>query len=196
MPTPQRVTRIREVMGRRQSGFIVVLEDIYDPHNAEAVIRSAEAFGVQDIYFIFNKETPFNPRAIGKKSSSSGNKWVTFKTFRTVKACVRDLRKKKYILIGTTLQSTSKSLFKESFKERNIALWFGNESEGLSPGAIAALNRSIQIPMRGMVQSLNISVSAGICMFEITRQRMKSHTSHLISQKRANKLTKEYLRYE
>jgi len=182
------------VMKRRQKGLIIVLEDIYDPHNAAAILRSAEAFGVGTIYFIFNTEKEFDPRHIGKKSSSSANKWLEFKLFKSVEECAKELKKQKYTLIATALTSSATSIFRISFSSPRIALMFGNESRGLSPEALAVADKIVTIPMRGMVESLNLSVSAGIFLFEITRRRLTKMKKYVLTPQEANAATKRMLR--
>ena len=83
-PTNRRLQKIQAVAKSRQNG-VIVLEDIHDPHNAAAVLRTADAFGIQKIYFIFNKQERFNPRKIGKATSSSANKWLDFEVFTSAK---------------------------------------------------------------------------------------------------------------
>lgn len=181
---------MKEVASRRQKGLVVVLEDIHDPHNAEAVVRSAEAFGVPFIYFIFNKEEPFNPRKIGKKSSSSGNKWVEFKTFKSATACVKELKKKGYAVVATALSSKAKEIYKAKLTGKSVALVFGNEQTGISDEMRELADVLITIPMRGMVQSLNLSVTAGIVLYEVTRARMKNMKGYLLSPKEVNTLAR------
>jgi tRNA (guanosine-2'-O-)-methyltransferase len=183
-----------EVMQKRQKGLIIVLEDIYDPHNAAAILRSAEAFGAGTIYFIFNTEKEFNPRQIGKRSSSSANKWLEFKIFKTIEECTKELKKQKYTIIATALIPDAKSIFRASFTSPRIALMFGNESRGLSPKALSIADEVVSIPMRGMVESLNLSVSAGIFLFEITRRRLATMKKHVLTTREAKAATKRILR--
>jgi tRNA (guanosine-2'-O-)-methyltransferase len=177
MPTTAREERIRKVMEARQKGLIIVLEDVHDPHNIGAVMRSAEAFGVGEVWVVYEKEPYVNVRRVGRHSSSSANKWLTIKFFRSTKACMTALKRKKYTSYATVLhQKRSKSIFTTAFKEKNIALLFGNEHRGLSPHAIERADKLLLIPMRGFVESLNISVTAGILLFEATRQRSQKKT--------------------
>ncbi len=171
MTTENRFTKITDVVNRRQE-LIVVLEDIHDPHNAQAVLRSCEAFGVQNIYFIFDKESRFNPQKVGKLSSCSANKWLDYNFFDSAQSCYTELKNQGYIICATTLSQNSKSLFEFDFCfHKKIVVVFGNEHRGLSDFAIKNSDFNIAIPMFGMVQSLNLSVSAGIIIYEITRQR-------------------------
>lgn len=174
MPTKEREARITKVMDARQKGVILVLEDVHDPHNIGAVMRSAEAFGVGEVWIVYEKEPYVNMRRVGKFSSSSANKWLTIKFFRSMRACMTALKRRKCVTYATVLhEKRFRSIFETSFRGKNIALLFGNEHRGLSRYAIDRCNRLLIIPMRGFVESLNISVTAGILLFEVTRQRMK-----------------------
>jgi tRNA (guanosine-2'-O-)-methyltransferase len=158
------------VIGSRQEG-VIVLEDIHDPHNAAAVWRSADGFGFQKIYLIFEQERPFNPKKIGKASSSSANKWLDFKIFRSTKECLEELKNEGYKIWATVLDKEAKKLNETDLKTKKIAIMLGNEHRGLSETAIKMADEKIYIPMKGMVQSFNLSVTAAIMMYEIDKQR-------------------------
>lgn len=171
MLTLRRKKRLLQIAKQRQSGLIVVLEDIHDPHNAAAILRSCDAFGVQEVYFIFDKEERYNPRRVGKASSSSANKWLDFKIFNSTKDCFRQLKKSGYKILVTALSKSATNLFEKNLTEKKIALVIGNEHRGVSTEALRLADEIIYIPMRGFVQSLNVSVAAAIFLFEITRER-------------------------
>lgn len=163
-------SKIIKVVEQRQEG-IIILEDIHDPHNAAAVIRTAEAFGFQKVYYIFDQEEKFNPRQVGKSSSSSANKWLDFKIFRSTKGCIDEVKNEGFEVIATLLDETAENLYKVKFEKKKLAIMLGNEHRGLSPTAAKMADRKIYLPMVGMVQSLNLSVTAAIMMYEVTRQR-------------------------
>ncbi len=165
-----REDKIRKTVKNRQEG-IIVLEDPYDPHNATAVMRSAEGFGFQKIWLVFSLQKKFNPKQVGKKSSGSANKWLSFETFESIEECYKKLRQEGYEIWATVLDEKSKKLSKIKFEKAKIALVFGNEHTGLSETAIKLADKKINIEMKGLVQSLNLSVTAGIVMWEVTRQR-------------------------
>ena len=171
MVLERRLDKITQVVARRQKGLVIVIEDVHDPHNAEAIFRTCDAFGVQDVYLIFDKTKPWNPAKIGKQSSSSAHKWLTFHTFRSTNECLAELKKNGYLLVASALRDSTVSLFDYSFSDEKIALLVGNEHRGLSEEAISTADVILQIPMRGMVESLNVSVSTALFLFEITRQR-------------------------
>ena len=185
--------KIQAVVQARQRGIIVVLEDIHDPHNLAAILRSCDAFGIQDVYCIYEKETYVNPKKVGRASSSSANKWLDFEIFRSSAECIKVLKKKKYRIIATALSDTARSIIEMNFLQTPIALVFGNEHSGVSATIFAAAVEHLIIPMRGMVQSLNVSVTAAICLYEVTRQRMMSGKNFLLSAKEQKRLMKDFL---
>jgi tRNA (guanosine-2'-O-)-methyltransferase len=174
MITERRRQKIHQVMAKRQKKLVIVLEDIYDPHNAAAIFRSADGFGVQNVYLIFDQQKPFNPKEIGKSSSSSANKWLDFHVYQKAIAdkglplstnptekCLFDLKNQGYKIVATVLDEKATNLYKFIWPEK-IALLFGNEHSGLSETARKMADHLVYLPMQGMVQSLNVSVTAGI----------------------------------
>ncbi|MYK26941.1 MAG: RNA methyltransferase [Dehalococcoidia bacterium] len=170
MPTPERMQRYRDVAARRQQG-VVVLEDIHDPHNAEAVFRSCDAFGFQRVCLIFDEEEPFDPRRVGKLSSSSANKWLDFEVYSSARECLDALHEEGFEVVATVAEGETEELYGAELTAPRIAVMLGNENRGLSPEAVALADRRLTIPMAGMVRSLNLSVTAAIVLFELTRQR-------------------------
>ncbi|MEK9181278.1 MAG: RNA methyltransferase [Patescibacteria group bacterium] len=184
--------KIKAVAKNRQSGLAVVLEDIHDPHNAEAVFRSCEAFGVQEVYLIFDRESPFNPKRIGKKTSGSANKWLNFHIYKSAKECFADLKAKRYFLAATVLDKGASSIYKARLSQKKLALIFGNEHRGLSAGSQKLSDHKLFIPMRGMVQSLNLSVTAGIFLYEISRQRENHPDDYRLTSIQFKKLVSDF----
>lgn len=178
MKNLSRQEKIKRLIDNRQEG-VIVLENIADPHNAAAVWRSADAFGFQKIYLVFSVEKSFNPKKVGKKSSASANKWLSFKTFKNIDECYGQLKKEGYKIFATVLDKEATNLQSSNFTHKKIALVLGNEHRGLSEDAISGADEKIYIPMKGMVQSLNLSVTAGILMYEVERQRNHPPTPSL-----------------
>lgn len=185
--------RIREVVKQRQSGLTVVLEDIHDPHNAEAILRTCDGFGIQEVHFIFERESYFDPKRIGKSTSSSANKWLDFSIHRSVADCISVLHKDGYVVAATATDRNAESLFEATLTEQKIAIVVGNEHRGVSDGMLAAADRKIAIPMHGMVQSLNVSVTAAILLFEVSRQRTQSPTDYSLNDKQQREIIESFL---
>ena|SRR3989338_5717970 len=193
MATEQRLEKIKAVARRRQQG-VVVLQDVHDPHNAAAVLRTCDAFGIQKVCFIFELEKKYNPKKVGKATSSSANKWLDFSVYTSTEKCLKDLRRQGYRIYATILDNQAKSIFKTKFTpHKKIALMFGNEHRGLSEKAMNLAHHKLYIPMAGFVQSLNLSVTAAICLFELTRQR-QGKRFFMTSQSSLNILVKKWLK--
>jgi tRNA (guanosine-2'-O-)-methyltransferase len=193
MSTENRRSRITTVAAARQQG-LVVLEDIHDPHNAEAVFRSCDAFGIQELCIICEREKLFDPRKIGKQSSSSANKWLDFTFYDSTAECLTKLKSEGYTLLATVLADDAESIFRMRLSKAKFALMLGNENRGLSAQALRLADRRITIPMRGMVQSLNLSVTAAIMLYEITRQRIEGGLDkYLLPDTEIQRLTEDFL---
>ncbi len=189
----ERREKIAKVVAARQAGLILVLEDIHDPHNAGAILRTADAYGVQTVWFVFEKEKPYNPKRIGRSSSSSANKWLDFTIFRSSREAADALKKQGYTIVVTALDSQAISLDEATLDQEKIALVFGNEHAGASDVMRHMSDSILQIPMRGMVQSLNVSVSAAVCMAEVVRQRRASGKSYSLDATEQKTLVDNFL---
>jgi tRNA (guanosine-2'-O-)-methyltransferase len=180
------------VLGRRR-GITVVLEDIHDPHNAAAIVRTCDAFGVQRVICVYEREKAVNPKRVGRTSSSSANKWLDFTVYRSSADCIRALRAAGYRIVVTALAPGAVPLAAIDFTAEPIALVFGNEHQGVSAEMIAAADETLIIPMRVMVQSLNVSVTAAICLYEVLRQREASGKDFALSAEEQQRLTADFL---
>ena len=189
----RRKEKFAKVSKLRQRG-IVILEDIHDPHNAGAVFRSCDAFGIQNVHLIFEAGKKFNPKKVGKSSSSSANKWLDFTVWDSTAKCLKALKKKGYLIYATVLDQEAMPLNKVSFKKSKVALLFGNERNGLSKQAIALADQKLYVPMSGLVQSLNLSVTAGLCLYELNRQRQADFKKYLLPKKEQIDILKQWLK--
>jgi tRNA (guanosine-2'-O-)-methyltransferase len=167
--TEQRLNRIKKVVNQRQKYLTVVLENVHDPHNVSAVLRSCDAVGIDKVYLIYN--TNKFPK-IGRVSSASAKKWVELAKFKSVDECFAELRKEKYKIYSTHISETgkNKSLYEIDLTKR-VAIVFGNEHAGVTDEVKMKSDSNLIIPMYGMIQSLNISVSVAVCLYEALRQR-------------------------
>lgn len=192
MVTEHRARKINQVASNRIQGALV-LEDIYDMHNAMAAFRSADAFGIQDVYLIFLQQDEFDPTETGKTTSSSANKWLDYHVYYSTEACIRELKQRGYEVIATVLDEDSESIFKADLSSPNIALMLGNENRGLSAAAVELADRKLMIPMNGMVQSLNLSVATAIFLYELRRQReVIGLDGYLLAKDRREALIKDF----
>lgn len=181
------------MVAERQRGFVVVLEDIHDPHNSAAILRTCDAMGIQNVWYIFENEEAYNPKKVGKATSSSANKWLDFQIFTSTRECMDTLKKAGYHIIVSALTDESVSLEEYNFAQEKIALFVGNEHRGVSEEALNRADTVIKIPMLGFVQSLNVSVATAIILWEITRQRHQSKTPMILAKKDQTSLFKDFL---
>ncbi|MBX2992780.1 MAG: RNA methyltransferase [Bacteroidetes bacterium] len=164
----RRIRKINRVLRHRQPDLTVVMENIHDPHNVSAVFRSCDAVGVMRVELLYTLEK--FPR-IGKKSSSSANKWLERRKHTSVDECYSTLRSEGFRIYATHLATDGVSLYDLDLTQK-IALVFGNEHRGLSEEAAAKADCNFVIPMVGMIQSLNISVACAVSLYEALRQRI------------------------
>jgi len=144
------------------------MEDIEDPHNVSAVLRSCDAVGIQDVYVINTREP--RRKNWGYRSSSSAMKWLSVHQYDSVAECVSVLRQQYDKIYTTHLTTQSKDLYELDLTE-SVALVFGNEHFGVSEAMIAAADGNFLIPQVGIIRSLNISVACAVSIYEAYRQR-------------------------
>lgn len=167
MPTEKRRDRIEYVLSRRQPDLRVVLEDVVIAHNASAVARTCEATGAFNLHIVTQQpeQVVFN-----EAISTRAEKWLAIYFHQTTEECL-SLIKGLGLQIAVTTLAGQTIPYTEIDYCQPLAIVFGNESEGVSNQALEFADYRIRIPMVGMVQSLNLSVSVGIILYEAFRQR-------------------------
>lgn len=167
MPTLQRIERVRRLLALRQPDLRVVLEGVAIAHNASAVIRTCDAAGILHLDLV----SP-NPELLGinKAISTRAEKWVDVHIYRSVGECLLPLREKGFKVAVTHLDKDAVSYTDLDYTQP-LALVFGSESEGVSRETLELADLRVRIPMLGMVQSLNLSVSVGVILYEAMKQR-------------------------
>lgn len=166
--TPERKDKLLRVLSKRQPDLTVVLENVFDPHNISAVMRTCDAVGIQEV-FILNTKIPRHKKW-GAKSSSSAAKWLTVHQFEDAGECFSSLRKRYSKILTTHLSSDAIGLHAIDMTEP-IALVFGNEHSGVSDEIRALADGNFIIPQVGIIQSLNISVACAVTLYEAFRQK-------------------------
>jgi len=166
--TPEREERLKNVLHKRQPDLTVVLENVFDPHNISAVMRTCDAVGIQDIYVLNTKIS--RHKKWGARSSSSAAKWLTIHEHSSVSVCFAEMRKKFPLILTTHLSSSAVSLYEIDFTNP-VALVFGNEHDGVSEEIRALADGNFVIPQVGMIRSLNISVACAVSLYEAFRQK-------------------------
>lgn len=167
--TPERTARFNHVLNNRQPDLTVVMENVHDPHNVAAIMRTCDAVGVQEIYVLNNKIG--RHERFGKKSSATAAAWLTVHVFDNTEACFEALRKRHHKIYATHLGEQSYSLYELNLSEP-VALVFGNEHEGITDEALRFCDGNFIIPQVGMVRSLNVSVACAVTLYEAHRQRL------------------------
>jgi tRNA (guanosine-2'-O-)-methyltransferase len=165
--TEKRLNKFRDVAKARQHTLHLVLENVHDPHNVSAVLRTCDAAGIPAVSLLYYLEK--FPR-IGKKSSASAVKWIEKEKYTDINLCYNALREKGFKIYATSLTEGSVNLYDVDFTGK-CAVVLGNEHRGVSDEAAELADEKMYIPMFGMVQSLNISVAAAVIIYEAVRQR-------------------------
>lgn len=166
--TPERREKLHSVLSKRQNDITIVLENVFDPHNISAVMRTCDAVGVQEIY-VLNTKIPRHKKW-GAKSSSSAAKWLTVYQFENAEECFSALRKKYSKILTTHLSSDAVNLYQIDLTQP-VALVFGNEHSGVSEEIRKLADGNFIIPQSGIIRSLNISVACAVTLYEAYRQK-------------------------
>ena len=161
--------RFLTVLQHRTRFLTLAMEDVFQLHNASAVIRTCEVFGLQDLHLV---EARFAKR-LDRKISLGAQQWVDVHKYSNSAQCISALREKGYAIVAATPVASGVSL--ETFRpERPSALFFGTEKEGLSSTVLQQADTQLRIPMTGFTESLNISVSVGIVLYQLTTSLRQS----------------------
>ena len=169
--TEARKEKLSQVIQHRQFDLTIVLENVFDPHNISAVMRTCDAVGVQEL-FILNTKIPRHKKW-GARSSSSAAKWLTIHQYDDADCCFEAVRKRYSRIITTHLSSDATSLYSLDLAQP-AALVFGNEHSGVSEEIRLKADGNFIIPQVGIIQSLNISVACAVTLYEAYRQKEKA----------------------
>ena len=171
--TPQRFNRLTSVLNHRQPDITVVLENVFDPHNVSAVMRTCDAVGIQDIYILNDRIPPH--KKWGYRSSSTAAEWLSVHQFTNADECFGEI-KKKYDKVYTSHLGENASDVYSMDLTQSVALVFGNETFGVSDNIRKYADGDFIIPQVGIIKSLNISVACAVTLYEAFRQKkQKGH---------------------
>jgi tRNA (guanosine-2'-O-)-methyltransferase len=165
--TERRLEKITKVVRARQNDLMLILENIHDAHNVSAIFRSCDAVGIQKVGLVYTQEK--FPK-ISRVTSSSANKWVDSIRFSSVEDCIKYLKQNNFTVYASILDEKAKSIYDVDFTH-HTAIVMGNEHRGISEEFQKLADEKIYIPMRGMIQSLNVSVATAVILYEVQRQR-------------------------
>ena len=168
--TKKRKRRIENTLANRQPDLTVVLEEIHDDHNVNAILRSAEAVGVVDVYFKYKDAFP----NLGYKASGSSYKWLDYHKYSDSRKLINELKNKGFKIYSTIIDENSVSIYNIDWTKPS-AIIMGNENKGISDKLKKLSDETIYIPMQGMVESLNVSVASAVTLYEASRQRRNNN---------------------
>ncbi len=195
--TPRRMAKFERVVRQRQPDLTVILENVHDPHNIGAVLRSCDSVGIKEIFVLFTEARLDEERfKLGKRTSAGTRKWVDVHLYRDPKACFEHVKSKYQRILSTHLDEDAVGLYELDLAS-SVALLFGNEHAGLSKEALSYSDGNFHIPQMGMAESLNISVACAVTLYEAYRQRKAQELYENHPQWQAERqadLLQEYLR--
>jgi len=177
-----------QVIENRTNHITVVLEDIFQPHNASAVLRSCDVFGIQNVHIIEN----YNKYKLNPKVVMGASKWINMTKYNGAEdntlRCINQLKADGYKIIATTPHHTDCDITELPIEDKT-ALLFGTELQGLSKIALENADGFVKIPMYGFTESLNISVCAAISLYEISKRLKNSSINwHLTEEEKLQQL--------
>lgn len=189
----RRKARLQDVLAERTRHMTVVLEDVYQAHNASAVLRSCDCFGVQDVHFIENR----NKFKISEDVSMGSTQWLSITKYNKEEnntiSCLQDLKKKGYRIIATTPHKDDCTIA-ELDVTKPFALVFGTEIDGITETVFEMADEFVKIPMFGFTESFNISVCAALCMYELTSRIRAQKLPYTLSEKEKEEIYLEWLK--
>ncbi len=191
MPTKERIQKVERVLSLRQPDLRIVLEEVTNTHNASAVVRTCDAAGILYLDIISSTGEQF---PVNEAISTRAEKWLHVTNYRSTGKCLSLLKQKGFKIAATCLAEESIPYTAIDYAQP-LAVVFGNESEGISEEARNMADYIIKIPMLGMAQSLNLSVSVGIILYEALKQRMDKdfHKEKRLSPKEFKTFMKTWL---
>jgi tRNA (guanosine-2'-O-)-methyltransferase len=174
MVTERRIQKIKRILNFRQTDLTVVCENIHDPHNVSAILRSCDAVGIDTVQLIYNEEV--FPK-LGKKSSASAKKWLNIKRHKNYLELRKTLKNQEMTIYATYIDPAAYSIYDIDWTGPS-AIIMGNEHRGVSAQARDIADQLITIPMFGMIESLNVSVATAVILYEACRQRLLNRQYH------------------
>lgn len=191
--TEERKKRFEEVLQNRTRHITIALEDIYQPHNASAVLRSCDCFGIQDVHIIENK----NKYTVNPDVALGSYKWLTLHKYNKEQnntlACINELKKQGYAIAVTSPHKDSFTIETVPIQKK-LALFFGTEMQGMSKELEATAEVFVKIPMLGFTESFNISVAAALSMYTLSSRLRKENIAWKISPEEEQEILLQWYR--
>ena len=192
--TPERFDLFSKIVQDRTRYMTVVLEDIFQPHNASAVLRSCDCFGVQDVHIIENE----NEYKVNPDVALGSSKWLNLYKYNSEKnntlSAINSLKEKGYRIIATTPHTDDVNLEDFDVSKGKFALMFGSELPGLSDTAMKNADEFLKIPMFGFTESFNISVSAAVILHHLSLKLRQSGINIFLDENEKNEIILNWLK--
>ena len=193
--TDERKALFEELIQKRTTYLTVVLENIYQPLNASAVLRSCDCFGIQDVHVIEN----YNEFKPDREVAMGASNWLTVNRYdkneNNTLDCIQSLKNQGYRIVATSPHNSQTDLINFDLSKGKIALFFGTEVEGLSDVVLESADEYLHIPMYGFTESFNLSVSAAICLYEMRMKMEKENIKWQMTEDEKNQVLLNWLRY-
>lgn len=193
--TDERKALFEELIQKRTTYLTVVLENIYQPLNASAVLRSCDCFGIQDVHVIEN----YNEFKPDREVAMGASNWLTVNRYdkneNNTLDCIQSLKNKGYRIVATSPHNSQTDLINFDLSKGKTALFFGTEVEGLSDVVLENADEHLHIPMYGFTESFNLSVSAAICLYEMRMKMEKENIKWQMTEDEKNQVLLNWLRY-
>ena len=193
--TDERKALFEELIQKRTTYLTVVLENIYQPLNASAVLRSCDCFGIQDVHVIEN----YNEFKPDREVAMGASNWLTVNRYdkneNNTLDCIQSLKNKGYRIVATSPHNSQTDLINFNLSKGKTALFFGTELEGLSDVVLENADEHLHIPMYGFTESFNLSVSAAICLYEMRMKMEKENIKWHMTEDEKNQVLLNWLRY-
>jgi len=159
---------MKRVIEKRQPELTIVMENVFDPHNISAVLRTCDSVGIGELFTLYTEPPPHN--LTGFRSSAGSWKWIKMHEYAEIEACMLHLRRRFGRIYAAHMSETALPLYETNFTQP-MAIVFGNEQKGCSAEILRHCDGQIFIPQVGMAQSLNISVACAVILYEAFRQK-------------------------
>lgn len=195
--TDRRLDRLMAALPWRTRYLTVVVEDVYQPHNASAVLRSCDAFGIQDVHIVENR----NRYRVNPGVELGSSQWLTLHryghpedTVANTRQALNALKNRGYRIVAATPHRDGVTPDSFDLGAGPAAIWFGSEMEGLSPVVLQEADEYLVIPMHGFVESLNISVSAAITLYRLATRLRGSGVDWRLPEAESRQVMLQWLR--
>jgi len=187
--TDNKREKMHAVIENRTRYVTIVLEDLFQPHNASAALRTCDIFGVQNVHVV---EAHHAFKAV-PTIVMGATKWLDVQSYGSITDSIAALKKEGYRIVATTPHTNSYTL-PELPLDQKMAFLFGSEQTGLSEAALASADMFVKIPMYGFVESFNVSVSVALCLYDVISRLHQSSYAWKLSEQEKQNIMLEWIR--